>query len=88
MPGPSGRLCRTLADRRRMLAYFPQIYPHELLYSVLARYHHHLGGTNPGGTMEALFGTRFAIAAVDLPGHLARIQAALDGPHPVGRIGP
>ncbi len=53
-----------------MLAYFPRIYPHELLYSVLSRYHRHLGGTNPGGTMEALFGTRFAIAAVDLPGHL------------------
>lgn len=53
-----------------MLAYFPQIYPGELLYSVLARYHRHLGSTSPIHSMEALFGRRLIVASIDLPGYL------------------
>ena len=53
-----------------MLAYFPQIYPGELLYSVLARYHRHMGTPSPIQSMEALFGRRLIVASVDLPGYL------------------
>lgn len=53
-----------------ILAYFPIIYPGELLYSVLARYHRHVGGPGPMHTLETLFGNRKVIATFDLPGHL------------------
>lgn len=53
-----------------MLAYFPKVYPGELLYSVLARYHLHVGTPGPMHTLDALFGCRKVIATFDLPGHL------------------
>jgi hypothetical protein len=53
-----------------MLSYFPQIYPGELLYSVLARYHRHMGAPSPIQSMEALFGRRLVVASIDLPGYL------------------
>ncbi|MBN8745251.1 MAG: TniQ family protein [Thiomonas arsenitoxydans] len=54
----------------QMLAYFPTVYPGELLYSVLARYHRHVGAPSPMHTLDALFGNRKVIATFDLPGHL------------------
>lgn len=53
-----------------MLAYFPTIYPGELLYSVLARYQRHVGIPGMMHTLDALFGNRKVIASFDLPGHL------------------
>lgn len=53
-----------------MLAYFPAVYPGELLYSVLARYQRHVGVPGMMHTLDALFGSRKVIASFDLPGHL------------------
>lgn len=53
-----------------MLAYFPTVYPGELLYSVLARYHRHIGSPGMMYTLEALFGNRKTVASLALPGHL------------------
>lgn len=53
-----------------MLTYFPAIYPDELLYSVLARYHRHTGARSDAQTMGALFGRRTVVANIDLPGAL------------------
>ena len=53
-----------------MLAYFPKVYPCELLYSVLARYQLHVGSPGTMHTLDALFGNRKAISTFDLPGHL------------------
>lgn len=53
-----------------MLAYFPEVYPGEMLYSVLARYDRHTGTPGPMHTLDALFGNRKVIATFDLPGHL------------------
>ncbi|MEI7589795.1 MAG: TnsD family Tn7-like transposition protein [Deltaproteobacteria bacterium] len=53
-----------------MLAYFPAVYPGELLYSVLARYHLHVGKPGPMHTLVNLFGHRNVIATFDLPGYL------------------
>jgi len=50
--------------------YFPAFYPGELLYSVLARYHLHIGSPGPMHLLDALFGNRKVIATFDLPGHL------------------
>ena len=62
-----------------MVAYFPTIYPDELLYSVLARYCLHVGSPGPMHTLDALFGNRKVIATFDLPGHL---QSLADRVHP------
>jgi len=56
-----------------MLTYFPAIYPDELLYSVLARYHRHTGARSDAQTMETLFGRRRVVADVDLLGALDRL---------------
>ena len=64
-----------------MLTYFPEIYPGELLYSVLARYHRHTGAAAPIHSMEALFGRRMVVASVDLQGGLDVLAARI----PAGR---
>lgn len=53
-----------------MIAYFPKVYPGELLYSLLARYHRHVGAPGTMHTLDALFGSRKVTATFDLPGHL------------------
>ena len=60
-----------------MLAYFPKIYPGEVLYSVLARYHHHVGTPAPMHTLDILFGNRKVISISDLPGHLQALTDRL-----------
>ena len=60
-----------------MLTYFPTVYPGELLYSVLARYHRHVGAPSPMHTLDALFGNRKVIATFDLPGHLQALADRL-----------
>lgn len=62
-----------------MLAYFPKIYPGELLYSVLARYHHHVGTPALMHILDILFGNRKIISTFDLPGHLQALTDRL--PH-------
>lgn len=56
-----------------MLPYFPATYPGELLYSVLARYHLHVGLPGSMHTMEALFGKQNVIATIDLQGQLQEL---------------
>ncbi|WP_372090357.1 TnsD family Tn7-like transposition protein [Tistrella mobilis] len=53
-----------------MLPYFPPASPDELLYSLLARFHSHVGETSPKRTLDALFGNRSVRAGVLLQGHL------------------
>ncbi|MFT8347312.1 TnsD family transposase [Clostridium saccharoperbutylacetonicum] len=53
-----------------MLSFFPNSYPDELLYSVLARYHVRSGNTSPKITQRELFGNINAMAIVDLPCNL------------------
>ena len=59
------------------LAYFPQIYPGELLYSVLARYHRHMGAPSPIQSTEAVFGRRLIVASIDLPGYVQALSGRL-----------
>lgn len=56
-----------------MLSYFPAVYPDELLYSVLARYHRHTGLPGSMHTMSTLFGKQQVIATIDLQGHLQKL---------------
>lgn len=63
-----------------MLPYFPPAYPDELLYSLLARFHCHVGETSPKRTLDALFGSRSVRAGVLLQGYLRALSARLP-PH-------
>lgn len=65
------------------ISYFPQVYPGELLYSVLARYHRHMGAPSSIQSMEALFGRRLVVASLDLPGYL---QALAERMPPDGHL--
>jgi len=60
-----------------MLPYFPPTYPDELLYSLLARFHRHIGETSPKRTLDTLFGNRSVRAGVMLQGHLGELSAHL-----------
>lgn len=60
-----------------MVSYFPVIYPDELLYSVLARYHRHTASRSPKRTLDDLFCERTVRATVDLPGHLGALSRRL-----------
>ncbi|MBU2855894.1 TnsD family transposase [Acidithiobacillus ferruginosus] len=57
-----------------MLAYFPEIYPDELLYSVLARYHRHVCSGSPKHTLYDLFGETGVRATVGLQSHVAALS--------------
>ncbi|MEW6540809.1 MAG: TnsD family transposase [Bacillota bacterium] len=58
-----------------MLPFFPALYPDELLYSALARYHVWSRNAGYKDTVHDLFGSRTACAIADLPN---RLQALYD----------
>ncbi len=60
-----------------MLAYFPALYPGELLYSLLARYHRHSGYESPKQTLDELFGNRHVRAGMALQAHLGELCVRL-----------
>lgn len=60
-----------------MLTYLPPIYPDELLYSLIARTHLHLGSTSSKQTIEMFFGSRNVRASVALPTHLGALSCRL-----------
>jgi|GEM_PF-1079254 len=53
-----------------MLSYFPQMYPDEILYSVIARYHKYSGNTHMSQTTNDVFGNMNEPATVMLPRNL------------------
>ncbi len=52
------------------MGYFPLPYPHELIYSMVARAGVHLGITSPKQLLDEVFANRKVIATIDLPCHL------------------
>lgn len=60
-----------------MLPYFPPAYPDELLYSLLARFHRHVGESSPKRTLDTLFGNRSVRASIVLQGHLQALSERL-----------
>lgn len=59
------------------LRSFPEIYPDEMLYSVLGRYARNVGDPGPAATALDLFGDRTVIASFDLPGRLGDLAERL-----------
>lgn len=60
-----------------MLSYFPETYPDELLYSVLARWLRHQGAVGMTNPLQQVFGRRFACASLDIPGWIGRLATVL-----------
>ena len=63
-----------------MIGFFPDPYPDELLYSICARYSYLTQYPDKKLIVKELFGTRTALAIIDLPAHLNSLLAAI----PVG----
>ncbi|WP_428992390.1 TniQ family protein [Acidithiobacillus ferrooxidans] len=61
-----------------MIAFFPEPYPDELLYSICARYHIMSRNNDFRHTVEDLFGCRQACAVYDFPSRLAALCAQLE----------
>lgn len=59
------------------LAYFPEPYPNELLYSLLARFAVHIGQPKPMHVLDMLYGGRGVPVAVALPTHLGALAERL-----------
>ena len=60
-----------------MIAFFPEPYPDELLYSICARYHIMSRNNDFRHTVEDLFGCRQACAVYDFPSRLAALCGRL-----------
>lgn len=60
-----------------MLNSFPEPYPDELLYSVLARFHIRRGNTAAKTSLRELFGDAKIIPAYDLPCHMNKLVSNL-----------
>jgi hypothetical protein len=60
-----------------MLGYFPSPYPDELLYSVCARLDDLLQYPSKRTLAQELFGSRSALAVIDLPSHLDALVSVL-----------
>jgi hypothetical protein len=65
-----------------MIAYFPTPFPDELWYSICSRFSDHMRFGTETGVMQALYGSRHAIATVDLPHRLAALASKLPSGHP------
>ena len=66
-----------------MIGYFPVPYPDEILYSICARYTSIMNYPSKRSVVEELFGTRNAIAVVDLPSHLDYLTTAIPHSSPI-----
>lgn len=60
-----------------MLSYFPEMYPDEILYSVIARYHKYSGNTPIRQTINDFFGNKREASSVILPAHLRHFSEQL-----------
>ncbi|MBW4599042.1 MAG: TnsD family transposase [Calothrix sp. FI2-JRJ7] len=53
-----------------MLRFFPNPYPDEILYSMIARYHIRSGNISPKITQQEVFNSQSTVATADLPSNL------------------
>ncbi len=60
-----------------MLTFFPEPYPDELFYSVLARYHLRSSNSSIKDTLRDLFNSDSVVATIDLPSHLNKLCSNL-----------
>ena len=67
-----------MVDRdEKMLPFFTNPYPDELLYSAIARYHFYSGNIDCKDTLEELFGNRSVIPSVEIGSHFSKLAEKL-----------
>jgi transposase-like protein len=64
-----------------MISHFPDPYPDELFYSIAARFAERMKYPTEAATMNALFGARHGVPAIDLPHKLELLVSALPFGH-------
>ncbi|TYS59357.1 hypothetical protein FZC76_22375 [Sutcliffiella horikoshii] len=69
-----------------MLAYFPTLYPDELLYSGFARYHLISGNIAQKQSISSLFDNKMVCATVDLPAHIKYLSKQLNNIYTVNQL--
>src|SRR5438270_3230747 len=67
--------------KEKMLEYFPDPYPDEVLYSIWARYSDIVRFTNNMDVFQELFGAIRMSATIDLPSHLGYFVGNLPTGH-------
>jgi hypothetical protein len=65
-----------------VITFFPDPYPEELLYSVIARYQERVMVINRKTALLDLFGTANALAVINLPSHLGALVSNLPSGNP------
>jgi hypothetical protein len=60
-----------------MIAYFPEAYPDEILYSICARFHDRMSYPCVSSTIEELFGKNNILLSIDLPDRLNHLVEVL-----------
>ncbi|MCK8487022.1 TnsD family transposase [Paenibacillus sp. MBLB2552] len=60
-------------------SFFPSIFPDELLYSILARYHLFVGNTSTKATILDLYDRSSVCAVTGLPAHIEKISLLMKG---------
>ncbi len=65
-----------------MITFFPDPYPEELLYSVIARYQERVMVINRKTALLDLFGTANALAVINLPSHLGALVSNIPSGNP------
>lgn len=60
-----------------MISFFPDIYPNEIFYSTVARYHKRSGNIDFSHTSSELFGRAYKVSTVDMPNDLEFLVSQL-----------
>lgn len=68
-------------SRKTSMLNFPNPYPHELMYSTIARTGVHHAITSPKQLLDEVFSNRKVIATIDLPNHLLYVLKHLPPNH-------
>jgi len=78
---------RSLGKRsEKMLSFFTDPYPDELLYSVFARYHFYSGNIDLKDTLTELFGKDSSIPSFEIGSHLGFLCDVLSGSYSPDRL--
>ena len=57
-----------------MISYFSQIYPDEILYSIIARYHNYSGNVGLKSTLVDIFSNVNVIPTIEFPSHISLLN--------------
>jgi hypothetical protein len=84
--GEGKLIIKSIQEMILLLASFPNLYPDELLYSGIARYHQRSGNQGFKQTVEDLYGHRLVSSTIDLPSYLRELADRLSIDYAVDKL--